>query len=227
MGHTTNRREFMRLGAMAAGFGDVHAGSAHQRGRMPIAHCTATLERSRDPGAPPRALADAGPDCLDRAAQGPRGLSRPRPVTRRRGGARRRSSRGARDRMAHPDETRRAVLHRQGCARPRVAGRWRVPRELQLQMAGAAVLGAGRERRNRRPRSARQDRAASRSASSSAASPGATSPSTAPAATAATRRRRRSHTCGAWSKKPAPRRSSSASAHACGSTTPRHGGTWR
>ena len=74
------------------------------------------------------------------------------------------ASRRARDDVAHPDAPRRPVLRRQGRARPRGLLADGSTGRLQLQVAGAAVLGVRGERRVRGPGPAGPSGAASRSA---------------------------------------------------------------
>ena len=84
-----------------------------------------------------------------------RSVSRARAIGRRRDRPRGGPSRRPGDDVADLDPSRRALLRRQGRSRSRGADRRRLPHELQLQVAGAAVLGPGRQRRARGSRSSR------------------------------------------------------------------------
>ena len=224
MSDLTSRRTFLKAGSAA---GLLFGSSGARRRAGPE-----TARRGARPvddraGAATRAADVAGPHRVDRPDQGRRPVPGACPVHRWRGRHGGGASRRARNDVADPDQEGRAVLCEERRARSRGAARRAVYRGLQLQVAGTAVLGPGRERRNRTSSTCSATSPASRSANCSAPSSGATSPSTAPAATAATARRRSSSISSSWSARSARRPSSSGSARGCDTTMPRRSGTWR
>ena len=141
---SASRREFMRLGtlasAVAVSSGGV--GGAASPGR----EVQEAVERAMSAPLLRKALwrepvLITSVDVL----KAPWTVSDPRPLA---GWCRRhsrRASRCARDDMADLDGTGRAIFPQEGRTRARGAHRRRVPRQLELQVAGPSVLGAGRE----------------------------------------------------------------------------------
>ena len=228
MGHSTNRREFMRLGALAAGFGASTSVPAHQAGTDSDRSLTAALMKA------------AATPVLRRELWGT-----PVPIASielLKGTAdflvRVRSRDGAEGLAAgHPEvlETTWPILTKRiapffigkdardleslvdGVYLASSNYKWQgLPFWVPVASVEIAVLDLlGEDRRQAARRDPRQRRPARHRR-------------------LPRQRQPRQHARGgdrvparAWSKKPARRRSSSASAHACGSTTPRHGGTWR
>ena len=227
MGHTTNRREFMRLGALAAGFGASTPARRTRRERMPIAHCGSTRRSGATPVLRRELWADAGHHRLGRAAQGPGDFL-----------VRVRSRDGAEGLAAgHPDvlETTWPILTKRvapffigkdardleslvdGVYLANSNYKWQgLPFWVPVASVEIAILDLlGKVARQAARRAARRRRPARHRRLSRQRQPRQLAGGGDRVPAAARRRDRRA------------RRSSSASARACGSTTPRRGATWR